>query len=174
MFYGLLERVGGNGKYQTISLCVWSCIMMVMGTTTFFIPFLFYQNDYQCPEGVTNCKEYVCSLPASERTQFVHDDLYSLATKFGDYRCDNNVEIDRLQSFIFLGGIVGVLIGTFINEVITKRKIIILSVAFSIIGLGITVLGDTLLKASIGLLINFAACAVQLVLIQCIIVETVS
>ena len=144
-----------------------------MSITTFFIPFLFYQNDYQCPEGVTNCKDYVCSLPASERAQFVHDDLYSLATKFADYRCESN-QIDGLQSFAYIGGVVGVIIGTFSNEFITKRKVLILSVVFSILGLAITVLGDTLLKASIGLFISMAGSAIQLILIQCIIVETVS
>ena len=144
-----------------------------MSITTFFIPFLFYQNDYQCPEGVTNCKDYVCSLLASERAQFVHDDLYSLATKFGDYRCESN-QIDGLQSFAYIGGVVGVIIGIFLNEFITKRKVLILAVMFSIIGLGITVLADTFLKASIGLFINMAGSSIQLILIQCIIVETVS
>lgn len=89
--------------------------MMVMGSTNFFLPYVFYQGNYQCPEGVTNCKDYVCSLAPDQRGQFVHDDLYSLASKFGDYRCDNNVDLDLLQSFIYLGGVIGVIIGAFIN-----------------------------------------------------------
>lgn len=66
------------------------------------------------------------------------------------------------------------IIGTFINEIITKRMIMIITVAINIIGLGITLFGGSLLVSSIGLFISFAACAIQLELIQCIIVETVS
>ena len=123
--------------------------MMIMGSTNFFLPYVFYQDSYQCPEGVTNCKEYVCSLPASERAQFVHDDLYSLATKFGDYRCDNNAELDLLQSFIYLGGVIGVIIGAFINEIITKRMLLIATVVANIVGLVMGLLGNTLLVSSI-------------------------
>lgn len=43
VFYSLLERVGGNGKYQTVALRVWSILMMIMSSTCFFLPFMFYQ-----------------------------------------------------------------------------------------------------------------------------------
>ena len=141
MFYGFLERVGGSGRYQTVALCVWSVMMYIIGSTGFFLPFVFYQSNYQCAEGVGNCKDYVCSLPANERASFIHDDFYSLPAKFGDYRCDNNVEIDRLQSFIYIGGIVGVLIGAFTNEIITKRMLLICTVVANIVGVSITLLG---------------------------------
>lgn len=135
--------------------------MMIMGSTNFFLPFVFYQGNYQCPDGVTNCKDYVCSLPANQRTQFIHDDLFSLTSKFGDFRCDSNVELDLLQSLIYLGGVIGVIIGAFINEIITKRMLLIATVVANIVGLVIGVLGNTLLISSIGLFINYAATGIQ-------------
>lgn len=66
------------------------------------------------------------------------------------------------------------MIGAFINEVITKRMLLIVTVVANIVGLGIALLGNTLLIASIGLFINFAAGAVQFEIIQCYIIETVS
>lgn len=49
IFYSLLERVGGNGKYQTVMLGVWSILMAIVGSTGFFLPYVFYQGNYQCP-----------------------------------------------------------------------------------------------------------------------------
>lgn len=161
MFYGFLERVGGSGRYQTIALIVWSAMMYIIGSTSFFIPFVFYQSNYQCPEGFANCKDYVCSLPADQRTPFINNDLYSLPVKFGDYRCDNNVEIDRLQSFIYLGGVAGVIIGAFVNEIITKRMLLICTVVANIVGMSIALLGESLFAASVGLFISFAGCSIQ-------------
>ena len=174
VFYGLLERVGGNGRYQAITLCVWSLLMIVIGSTKFFLPYLFYQTNYQCPAEHGDCKEYVCSLPLDERAPFVQDGLSSLASKFGDYRCSNSEELDRLQSFVYFGGVVGVLAGAVVNEYVTKRMLLIMTVVASIAGLGTALLGQTLLIASIGLFVNSAATAIAMEMLQCYIVETVS
>jgi hypothetical protein len=47
-FYNLLVRVGAIGKYQYISLIIWSIICMLSASAIFFNPFLFYQNPYVC------------------------------------------------------------------------------------------------------------------------------
>lgn len=153
---------------------MWSLLMMVIGSTKFFLPYLFYQNNYQCPVVISNCKDYVCSLPLYERDHFIQDGPFSLASKFGDYRCSNNVELDRLQSFIYFGGVVGVLAGAFINQYITTRMLLIITVIVSIVGLGTTLLSQTLLISSIGLFLTSAATAISMQMLQCYIVETVS
>jgi hypothetical protein len=88
VFYSLLERVGGAGRYQTVSLVIMSSMMLIVGATSFFNVFLYYQEDYTCSDSSINCHQYVCSLPASERLSYVHEDFKSMASHFGDYRCE--------------------------------------------------------------------------------------
>lgn len=82
--------------------------------------------------------------------------------------------MDWLQSFIYIGGVAGVFVGAFVNEIVTKRMLLILATVGNIVGLGTALAGQTMLVSSIGLLINFAAAAIQHDIIQCYIVETVS
>jgi hypothetical protein len=89
--------------------------MMISGASLFFNAFLFYQNDYQCFSMETECNSYVCSLPVDKRASFLKEDLKSLASNFGDYRCENSYELDIVQSFIYIGGIIGVVVGSFLS-----------------------------------------------------------
>ena len=66
------------------------------------------------------------------------------------------------------------MVGAFANEVMTKRMLLILAVIGSIVGLGTAILGQTLLIASIGLFVNGATTAIQMEMLTCYIVETVS
>jgi hypothetical protein len=88
-FYSVLEKVGANGRYQTLSLIIWSLIAFVAGSSSFFNVFLFYQDEYQC-SSQTNCREYVCALPEDQRSAFVNPNFSSLASKFGDFRCSGS------------------------------------------------------------------------------------
>jgi len=72
VFYSLLERVGADGQYQNISLIIWSLIYITVGASTFDTPFLFYSEKYLCPDSFNgNCHDYVCSLPAQDRSAFI-------------------------------------------------------------------------------------------------------
>jgi hypothetical protein len=62
-------------------------IMFVAGASSFFNAFLFYQDEYQC-SNQTNCHTFVCALPPEQRSAYVNPEFTSLASKFGDYRCD--------------------------------------------------------------------------------------
>lgn len=44
VFYSILEKVGASGRYQTLSFVVWSLIMFVAGSSSFFNVFLFHQD----------------------------------------------------------------------------------------------------------------------------------
>jgi hypothetical protein len=58
------------GNYQIFTYLLWSVIAFIIGGLVFSIPFLFYQNDYQCTSN-TSCYDYVCSLPPDQRLEFV-------------------------------------------------------------------------------------------------------
>ena len=64
--------------------------------------------------------------------------------------------------------------GAFVNEIVTKRMLLILTTVANIVGLGMALVGQSMLISSIGLFVNFAAAAIQHEIIQCYIVETVS
>jgi hypothetical protein len=173
VFYSVLEKVGGNGRYQTWSLVIWCIIIMVAGSSSFFNAFLFYQEDYYCQDQL-DCHAYVCALPPEQRKAFVDPTFTSLASKFGDYRCGGEAELDRLQSFVYIGGIVGVIAGAFLSEVMTKKILMILTVGANLVGLVVVIIAPTLFVASIGLFVNFAAKCIQMEVIICFITEAVS
>lgn len=171
-FYSVLERVGGRGEYQIFSLVLWSIIFMVSGSTGYFNPFLFYQSDYTCPDAA-NCKQFVCSLRPAQRETFVDPSFTSLASKFGDYRCDGDSELQKLQSFIYIGGVFGMIAGIILNSYMTKKKVIILSVIAGTLGLGFTIMAPSIFLASIGLFVNYTAKCIQMELIVCSVTESV-
>lgn len=158
-----------------MALIFWSIVFMTVGASTFFNAFLFYEGQFACPPEVTgNCKEYVCSLPAPMRTNYIDDDFESLASKFGDYRCENSQELDTIQSFVYVGGIVGVIAGAFINEYVSKKKLMILTVVANILGIGLTIVGPTLMASAAGLFVNYAAKCIQTEIVTCYVTESIS
>jgi MFS family permease len=171
-FYSVLERVGGRGEYQRFSLVFWSLMFMVSGSVSYFSPFLFYQQGYACPDAA-DCKEFVCNLAPAQREAFIDPSFTSLASKFGDYRCDGGSELQKLQSFIYFGGVFGMVAGIILNSYITKKKVITLTVVAGMLGLGFTLLASSLYLAAIGLFITFAAVSVQIELIVCCVTESV-
>ena len=67
-----------------------------------------------------------------------------------------------MQSLIYLGGIIGVIMGAYLSEVMTKRSILISCVVANILGIVLAILGPSLLIASMGLFINFGAKCIEL------------
>lgn len=169
----IMEKLGAKDKYQFISLVFYSLIFLVVGASTFYSPFLFNQKDYQCPDSISNCKQYVCSLPPHSRLQFIHDSPSSISSDFGDYRC-NRDEINNLQSFIYFGGVIAVIFCAIISKYMVKRRIIIAAIIINIIGVSLTMLSPSLFMAGIGLFLNNAAINVLNTMIQSLITETVS
>jgi hypothetical protein len=90
MIFELFSRVGTIGKYQYITLIFWCISQYLCGGITLMIPFLLYQDPFNCPQAYPNqtCTEYVCSLPQAERTQYIPpQSMSTMANQFGDYRC---------------------------------------------------------------------------------------
>jgi hypothetical protein len=50
-FFDLMEKTGAAGKYQNISLVFLSLCFFTLGASTYFNAFLFFQEDYVCPQG---------------------------------------------------------------------------------------------------------------------------
>lgn len=71
IFHNLMERVGSFGKYQVSIFVIWCILGVIFGGIMFVTPFVYYQDPYDClsanlPSG-TNCNDYVCGLPPSQR-----------------------------------------------------------------------------------------------------------
>jgi hypothetical protein len=97
-----------------------------------------------------------------------------MASHFGDYRCEEGTAfLDALQSFTYIGGVVGLIAGALINEILTKRQLLITTIVGHITGVLIAIFGPTIFVSSIGLFINIAAISIQMEIILCIITETV-
>lgn len=174
IFYSLLNRVGASGVYQNISLVLWCITFFTVGATTFYNAFLFHSDDYICPQLTTeDCKEFVCSLPAAQRAQYVSGDFTSLATEFGDYRCDHT-QLNSIEFLIYLGGFLGLLFGSYLNGIFPKKKIVVLTLGMSVMGLTLAIAVDSLLFAGIGLMINFASRCIQSQIVLCCISESSS
>ena len=48
-----MQKAGSMGNYQIFTYVLWSMIAYIIGGMVFSIPFLFYQNDYQCTQAMT-------------------------------------------------------------------------------------------------------------------------
>jgi len=67
-----------------------------------------------------------------------------------------------------------VIAGAFLNQKMSKRKLLIITVVANIAGIGLTIMSPTLFIAGIGLFINFAAKSIQIEVVTCYITETTS
>ena len=62
VFFSLIEKVGSMGRYQKIQTVLWCVMGYICGGLILMIPFLLFQDPYSCPDGIKDCKEYVCGL----------------------------------------------------------------------------------------------------------------
>lgn len=73
VYFQLLEKVGSMGRYQKITIALWSIISYLCGGLMLITPFLFYQDPYQCTQttGDQSCHDFVCSLPSEQRYSYI-------------------------------------------------------------------------------------------------------
>lgn len=63
IYYSMLEKVGTLGRYQFL-LGVFIVLVGMEGSACLLInPYIFYQQSFNCPSEIADCKAYVCSLP---------------------------------------------------------------------------------------------------------------
>lgn len=67
VFFTMLERAGTFGNYQKLTTLVYCIVGYLCGGLMLIIPFLFYQDPYECKETVigSTCFDYVCNLDPS-------------------------------------------------------------------------------------------------------------
>lgn len=68
-----------------------------------------------------------------------------------------------------MGGLLGSLAGAFLNEYMTKKSLLLLSVILNMAGILMSIFANSLFLASSGLFINYAAKVIQMEVIPCII-----
>jgi MFS family permease len=98
----------------------------------------------------------------------------TLASRFGNYRCEGKGELLLVQTIIFLGALVTCILGSSLLHLITQRTAIILGLVLSIVGVLLTVLSPSLTIACIGLVINMAAATIQNEVLNSFIPEVTS
>ena len=136
--------------------CIGACIC---GQYTSVTPFLFYQDQYQCssiPSGFISCLEYVCSLPAGNRANYLPTpSMYTLANKFGDYRCSDVAStINTSILIMFIGTIIAYLFMSILGGYFGRKTFMIIGAFSSIIGTLVAVVASSIYFASVGLLIG--------------------
>lgn len=77
------------------------------------------------------------------------------------------------ESFIYFGGIVGVIVGSILSQYLRKRQMMIVALAVSTIFCLVTLLSPSVMIAVIGLFMNYAMRGIELKLAYCFIAETV-
>ena len=65
IFQSTLNKVGDSHQYQTLVTAIACVIAAQVSITGLLQPYLLYQSDYECDSSISNCQEYVCSLPPS-------------------------------------------------------------------------------------------------------------
>ena len=67
VFHHLLNKVGDDGSFQTLVTVVICAIFFQFAFITYSPAYLLYQDAYICPDDITDCQEYVCSLPPQQQ-----------------------------------------------------------------------------------------------------------
>ena len=150
-----MERVGNQGRYQFITLALLMIMAGIAGSMPLLTPFLFYQDPYECPQETTpkECKDWVCSHIPEERAAFIPKALiYSIANKYGDYRCPSEMqELTLLKTLMYSGALLGVLIMALVGGIISRKKLMMICQAICFTGLSLTVFSVSLWMAGFGM-----------------------
>ena len=92
--------------------------------------------------------------------------IYSLASKFGDYRCPSEkATLNLSKSIMYLGTLAAFLVGSLIGNYICSRTLVISGLIMNILSLGVTVLADNLWVATVGLFFQTVGMYISYILI---------
>jgi hypothetical protein len=150
-----MKRVGSAGNYQLHLVIVLSVVQYMAGGLFLIIPFLFYQDSYNCSSlgSSKNCYEYICSLPQEERYPYTPaPTINSISTQFGDFRCgDDKLRIEWLVSLMLAGKTIGALSLSFIGGLLGLKNLLVSNLFITILGMVLTLMSSTLTGVGIGL-----------------------
>lgn len=155
VFFMMLERAGTFGNYQKLTTLVYCIIGYLCGGLMLIIPFLFYQDPYECKETVigSTCFDYVCNLDPSERAAYIPPKtMYTLANEFGDYRCSNEkLALDSIITLMYVGAVVGYVLMTLVGDLVGRKSLLSICMCATVIGMGITIFCVNITMAGVGL-----------------------
>jgi MFS family permease len=155
-----MDKVGGLGKYQMITLGFWCLCCLFCGGFEFITSYLFFEDPYECPAsldlGGKSCFNYVCALPSEQRHPFVPlPSMSTLANNLGDYRCEEEAAILSLHiSFMYANGIVAFILLSVLGEWLGRKKVIVIGMIVMIGGIALALFSTSLLMAVAGLFVG--------------------
>ena len=85
-YFGLMEIAGTSGRYQMLSLLIWSAMWFITGSLLLGTPFFFYNPVYSCEgdpsfsQQSLSCLNYVCAMPRDQRQSFRVEQVTTIAT----------------------------------------------------------------------------------------------
>jgi MFS transporter, putative metabolite:H+ symporter len=155
VFFAMLEKAGTAGRYQQVITLLWCLVGYLCGGLMLIIPYLFYQDPYDCSGKYpgADCQEYVCSLDASLRGDYLPAKSFSsLANEFGDFRCsEEKLQLDSIITVMYVGTVVGFLLLTLVGDLLGRKLLISLCMLLTVVGLTIAIFCSSLAMAGAGL-----------------------
>ena len=96
-----------------------------------------------------------------------------MVESFGDYRCSGQGLLDAIQSSIYFGGIIGMLLCAKLSEVLMKRQLIICLLSINVASYLMVMASPWLLLAGVGLFLEYTTKTVLWQVISCVMMESV-
>ena len=155
----LIRKVGDSGCYQ------WSIYILMFGYWVFNglgiinIAFLFINPGFDCTTlGVPqlNCEHHICTHFPDESQWPAHEaekTIESLVTEFGPFHCQHNYIIGPIRALMFLGWFLSTLVQVFKVSQLGKRRLILISLSFTVAGSLMLVLSWNMAVAAVGLFV---------------------
>jgi hypothetical protein len=154
IYYKVLMRVGLQGGYQTNFIRIISMISVLCASTFFVVPYLFYQDPYQCEDYDGDCTHLVCSLPSNQRSAYLSDPyIKSLANFYGDMHCEEAGKITELQEMFLIGTSVGLILSIMFIEFFGRKMLISLSLLLTVFSILTVLFSTSYYGKSIGLFV---------------------
>lgn len=146
------------GRYQIYCFIIWCLTAHIGGGLTLIASYIFYQDPYDCSKAlpqVEDCLDYVCKFPVDDRQNYIpKPTINSLANKFGDNRCGDELAVITLMKTIMYAGILlAIFLLAMFGGIIGKKVMITVNLLVTIIGLAVVIWSQTLVMGGIGLLL---------------------
>ena len=152
----LLEIVGEQGKYHIylmIVLCLFNFFYAFVG---FQLGYIYYKPNFYCFN--SDQSKYLCIEDIACKNPYgyiVESPINSLVTEFKLY-CDRNNYLRESEGiFVFLGGFIAFIFGV-LSDVIGRRRVFIFAWIFSVVGIFVAILSNSLTFIVIGNVFSWA------------------
>ncbi len=154
-----MVKVGTKGKYQYLLTFIFTLTWYVTGVLLLGTSFTYSNPSFDCEAFgllTDNCYDYVCSLPSHAWADFITDEanqFKSLANSFDNYFCEDEFYLNLHSSGVYLGALFGYIFVTFLSDNYGRRKITIMAWGICTLGCVILVSAQSMIMATIGLML---------------------